>query len=85
MATSGICGKLRELQRICEDGGELVPTTIVDVTDLSREGVEVKRKNATVPRQLTNLDAELVEVRAAGRTIRSQVTAAEDWIRTLKP
>lgn len=31
MAMSSISGKLREVQRVCEGGGEAVPTTIVEV------------------------------------------------------
>lgn len=45
-ATSGIRNKLREVQRVCDDSGEAVPTTIVEVVELAREGINAKRKNA---------------------------------------
>lgn len=47
VATAGIRSKLREVQRVCEDGGETVFTTIVKVVELARKGVETKRKNVT--------------------------------------
>lgn len=46
VAMFGIHGKLREVQRVCEDGSEAVSTAIVGVVDLAREGVETKRENA---------------------------------------
>lgn len=47
-ATICIRGELRELQRICEVGSEAVATTIFDVIELAREGMEMKRKNPTM-------------------------------------
>lgn len=49
-------------------------TTIADVIKLAREGVELKGKNATMPSGQTDLEAELEKVRAASRTMRSQIT-----------
>lgn len=53
VTTCGIHGKLRELQRICEDGGETVPTTIVDLIELDREGIKSKRKITTMTSRQT--------------------------------
>lgn len=44
MATDGIRGKLREVQRVCEDSSEAVPS--FGVIELAYEDVEAKRKNA---------------------------------------
>lgn len=48
VASSGMRGKLQEVQCVCENSGEAVPTTIVEVVELARVGVEAKRKNATL-------------------------------------
>lgn len=82
--TTGIHDKLREVRCFCEEGGEAVTATIVDVFELAREGIEVKRKNATMTGRRTDLKAQLIETFFAGRTIRGQITAAETRIRGLK-
>lgn len=84
MALIDIRDKLREVQRICENGGEAAPTTFVDVIELARESFEMKQKNATANSRQTSLEARLVEIRAAGHTMRGQITATEDRIKTLK-
>lgn len=84
VTTSGICGELGEVQRICEDGDEAVPTTIVIVIKLVREGIKVERKIATMPSQQTDLECELVETRAAERTIRRHCSTAIERVTTLK-
>lgn len=84
VATSGIRGKLQNVQRVCEDGGEAVSSTIIDVIELAFEDIEVKRKIATMSGRQMFLEAGLVEIRAAGRTMRSQMAAAEDWIKNPK-
>lgn len=40
VAITGIRGKLGEVQRVCKEGGEAVPTTIIDVINLAREGIK---------------------------------------------
>lgn len=84
VATTGVCGKLQEVQRICGDDSEAVSTTVVDVTVLTREDINMKRKNVTMSTRQIDLEAKLVETRAAGYTMRSQATAAEDRIKSLK-
>lgn len=44
VATYGIEDKMQEKQRVCEDGVEAVPTTIVEVIELVRDSVEMKRR-----------------------------------------
>lgn len=36
------------MQRVCEDDGEAVPTTVFDSIELARDAIEAKRKNATL-------------------------------------
>lgn len=60
-----------------------MPTTIVDVVELPRESIEMKRKNATMPDRQTDLEAQLVEALAAKRTMRIQITTAEGLIKAL--
>lgn len=48
------------MQRVCEDGGTPVLTTIVEVIELARESVETKRKNANLSEQNANIKAKLV-------------------------
>lgn len=55
VATSGIRGKLRVIQCVSEKSGEAVPTTILEVIELNREGIEIKRKNATSSGQITDM------------------------------
>lgn len=62
-----------------------MPTTIADVVSLARESIELKRKNATIFSRQRDIEAELEEIRAAVRAMRSQITAVENWIKTLKP
>lgn len=63
VATSGIRGKFKEVQHICENVCEAVPMTTVEVIVLAREGVEVKRKNAILSDRNTSLKGKLMEVR----------------------
>lgn len=58
--SSVIGGKSREVQHVCEDGVEVVTTTIIEVFELSREGIKGKRKTATVSGRQTDLEAKLV-------------------------
>lgn len=71
----GIREKTREVQLVCKPRGDAAPTAIVDVIKLARESIEMERMNATMSNRQTNFKAELVEIRAAGRTMRGQITA----------
>lgn len=59
-------------------------TKIVSVIELARESIKAKRKNATTTSRQTDLEAELGKIQAAGCTMRSKNTAAEDRIETLE-
>lgn len=59
-------------------------TAFVDVIKPAHEGIEVKRKIATMPSRQTGLEAELVDIRAAKRTMPRQTKAAKDSIKALK-
>lgn len=56
---------------------------MVEVVKLARENIEMKRKNATMSSRQTYLKAKLVETRAAGRTMPSQIMAAKAQIKLL--
>lgn len=84
VASSGICRKLEEAQRVCEDGKESVSATAVVVIGLAHEGVKAKRKNATPSEQNADMHAELVQPRAANRSICRQLVEAKRRIAALK-
>lgn len=84
VAPSRIRRKLREVQRVCEGGSNVVPTTIADIIELAREVIEITLKNATFSSLQTDSEAKLVGVWAAGSTMRSLVTAAKGQVETLK-
>lgn len=52
VATSGVRGKLGEVQRFCKDSGEAVSTTIVETVVLARKGVEAKTQECDVVRPI---------------------------------
>lgn len=45
LATAEVREKRKVIQRTCEDESETVPTSVLEVIDLSREVVETKRNN----------------------------------------
>lgn len=60
-----------------EDGTKTVPTTFVEVIDLSRDNIGVKCKNAKLYRQTLDKKAKPAEALAARGTMRGQIDAAE--------
>lgn len=84
VATTGISGKLPEVQCVCGECGEAVSTTNINVVELAREGIKVKRKNATMFSPQTDMEAQLVESRSVGRTIWGLNMAAEDRMKARK-
>lgn len=46
LAESEVRGKLKEVQRLCEDKGEIIPKSAIEVIEISREAVEMKRDKA---------------------------------------
>lgn len=84
MDSSSIRGKLREVQRVYEDAGNAVSTTIVKVNELALEGIGAKRKIATMFSRQKDLESKLVEMRAARRMMSCQISAAEEQEKYLK-
>lgn len=84
VATSGNHGKLQEVQCICEVGRDAVPTLIVDVIEIVLDGIEAKRKDATMYSQQTDLGAELLEIPGARETMSVQTAAVEKRVKSLK-
>lgn len=66
LGTSSIRRRLRALQCVCEDRGEIVLTTNVDVIKLVREGIAIKDKNETMSSRQTALKTELVRYELPG-------------------
>lgn len=54
-------------------------TTVIDVVELAREGIKMKRKNVTMSSRQKNLNGKLVKLRDAKRTMRCQIAVAGDW------
>lgn len=62
VAASGVCNKLKQIPRICEDGGEAVPTFVVEVIKPSHEIVETKHDNAKLTNRIVDNERELEDV-----------------------
>lgn len=84
VATTGIHEKLREVQRACNEDGEAVPTTFVDVINLAREGIKARHKNAALSNRQTDWEAQLLDTLAVGRTMCGQITAAKNCIKAVE-
>lgn len=65
------------MQRICEDRGKAVPTSALQMIDLSREVAEVNRNNAKLMDCNIYLVLELNESRASKRLARNRVQKAD--------
>lgn len=72
------------MQGFCRDGCGAALTTFVKVVELTGEGVEAKRKDATLSKQNKDIDADPVKVRAIKSTVCEQFVGVERWIPTLK-
>lgn len=84
IALIGIRGNLRDVHHVCAEGGEAVPTTIANKIELAHEGIELKRKNATISKLKTDLEAQMVEMTSGGRLLRGPITAKENCVKALK-
>lgn len=84
MATSGIRGKSREVQRIHESGGKVVPTATVEEIGLACECVEAVCQNATLSDQNEDMETELAEAHTVKGTMREQLVDAECQITAFK-
>lgn len=65
--TFDVRDKLREVQRVCIDGGVAVVLTIVEMSELARDGVEIKRKNAALFNQKSDVEVKVGEGHAGCR------------------
>lgn len=84
VATYGIRRKLQELQRICENGGDALPTKIVEVIKPAFEGVEANPKNVAPSNQNTDMKSKFVELCAVGSTTCEELAEAERRTTALK-
>lgn len=83
-AAAGARGKLRELQRICKNGGEAVPTTVVEVIELARDVVGTKRDCAAWVRTHSGILEELDSSQAAERLGRKDRETSNAQLTTLR-
>lgn len=74
---SGICSKLQEVQRVCEDGGEALYTTIIKDIKPDRDGAALKRIIAKIFERTMSTDAKLAEVPATKSTTLGHRVAPE--------
>lgn len=76
--------KLREMQCVRVDGEGPVSITVVKPIKLARHVIEGKRKNSTLSKQDTSLEAKRVEARSVSGTVREQLAEAERRTKVLK-
>lgn len=84
VALSGVPGKLQKVQRVCEDGGEVVPTFVVEVIEPACEGIEDRRENAKLKKCITDGHVKLATACAARCTMRGKLETAEGQATSLK-
>lgn len=84
VATSGICGKLQNVQCIFKDGGKAASKTVVKETEFARDVIEAKRETTTQTNQNTISKPKIVETCHVSGTMREQLTRAECPIVALK-
>lgn len=84
IAKYGVRGKIKEIQRICEDRSKAVPTFVVEVIDLSPEIVERKLNTAKLMDRITDLVIKLDGSRAAKRLACDRIQKSEAQVKTLE-
>lgn len=84
IATSGARGKLKKIQRLWEDGGEAVPTSVFEELNLSRQMVDSRRNNAKLMDQNNSLVMELDICRASNCFAGDRVQIAEARVKALE-
>lgn len=72
------------MQLVCEDNSKAMPSTIVRVVELAREGGEAKPKNARLSERNTDMGSKLVEARAINSMMDEQLAGAKCHISTLE-
>lgn len=77
ITTADICKRSQETQQVCENSGDVLRITIVEVTDLARDDVETKRKSAKLSERSTDKVFKLLEAYAVEITMRGQFEAVK--------
>lgn len=67
VAVSGVCDKLKEVQRIYGYGGDTMSTSVVKVIGQSQEIVDTKRTSTKLAGRVSNLSRESQDVRSVKR------------------
>lgn len=83
-AASSVHSMLRQLQRICNEGGKTVPSSIIKVIKLACGGIEARCKNEKSSQRSTNVPPNLTKAFPAECTMRGKLEAAEGQGTTLK-
>lgn len=52
---TGVRGKLRDIQCICEEDGEAVPKTVIKVIKMAGDGIKVRRENTSLFERNSNI------------------------------
>lgn len=84
VASSGFRGKLREVQCLFEDCREDAHRTVVDVVEITREGIEARRKNAVLFVRNKDMNAKLVESQAVKSTVHWKLAEEERQVAAQK-
>lgn len=84
LATSGVRGKLEKIRHIYKGGGEAVPTSLLEVGDLSGGVIETKRDNAKVLDRTNDLIVVLDESCTLERSVCDKVKKAKARINALE-
>lgn len=80
MATTGIRNKFGKVQRVQEDGGVAVYTTLVVVIKLACKVSKAKCKNAALSDRSADMEAKIVEEGTVSGTMCEQLAGAERQI-----
>lgn len=84
VAASEACEKLKEVQRICKDGGKAVLTFVIVAVELSREVAETKRNSTKLVHRANDLKRALKDVRFVERLAYVSLEVPSACMRTLE-
>lgn len=84
VAASKVCDMVKEVQRICENGGIAVPTSFIDVIELLIEVVETKRKNVKLVNRINDLEKDSKDVRSVERLVCVKLEVASARVKALE-
>lgn len=83
-AAPGVRDMFGKIQLICEEGGEALPTTVVEVIELAREVDETKRIHAVLVKLHSWTLKELYSSQAAERLVRKDLETSNAKLTTLR-